>query len=65
MTDAIKQPRLDGKAEVPSKTTDYTTYRPEDFEPQYRWQGEGPPPRRWRAADGTVVYRSYADYCDD
>lgn len=33
-------------------------------EPKYRWYGEGNPPRRWKAQDGTVVYRSYADYCD-
>jgi hypothetical protein len=32
--------------------------------PEYNWVGEGPPPSRWRAADGTIVYRSYADYCD-
>lgn len=32
--------------------------------PEYRWPGDGAPPRRWFAADGTMVYRSYADYCD-
>lgn len=32
--------------------------------PQYNWNGEGPPPRRWTARDGTIVYRSYSDYCD-
>jgi hypothetical protein len=49
----------------PVSVPDLSSYRPEDYEPQYRWQGEGPPPRRWWAADGTLVYRSYADYCDD
>ena len=33
--------------------------------PHYNWLGDGPPPRRWVAADGTHVYRSFADYCDD
>ena len=33
------------------------------LEPPFRWQGEGPPPRKWMA-NGTLVYRSYADYCD-
>ena len=31
----------------------------------YRWKGEGPPPKKWTADDGTIVYRSYADYCED
>lgn len=30
---------------------------------KFNWLGEGPPPRRWMA-EGTLVYRSYADYCD-
>lgn len=30
-----------------------------------RWKGEGPMPASWFAADGTKVYRSYADYCMD
>lgn len=30
----------------------------------YNWNGDGPPPNRWTAPDGTVVYRSYSDYCD-
>ena len=34
-----------------------------DYEPKFRWTGEGPPPRRWMA-NGTMVYRSYSDYCD-
>jgi len=33
-------------------------------EARFNWLGEGPPPSRWRAADGTIVYRSYSDYCD-
>jgi hypothetical protein len=32
-----------------------------DYEPEYRWKGEGPPPRSWMAC-GTLVYRSYSDY---
>jgi len=31
----------------------------------HEWQGEGPPPRRWSCACGTLVYRSYEDYVDD
>lgn len=31
--------------------------------PEYNWQGEGPPPSRWWALDGTLVYRSFSDYC--
>lgn len=33
-------------------------------EARFNWLGEGPPPRRWVALDGTHVYRSFADYCD-
>lgn len=32
--------------------------------PKYNWKGEGNPPARWVASDGTIVYRSYSDYCD-
>lgn len=32
---------------------------------KYPWTGEGPEPAKWFAADGTLVYRSYADYVDD
>lgn len=32
---------------------------------RYVWTGEGPEPARWFAPDGTLVYRSYEDYCDD
>lgn len=39
-------------------------YVADKYEPGHRWEGEGIPPRRWKAADGTVVYRSFADYCD-
>jgi hypothetical protein len=35
-----------------------------DYEEKFRWKGEGSPPRRWTAPDGTIVYRSYSDYCD-
>jgi hypothetical protein len=34
-----------------------------DLPEHLRWQGEGNPPRRWNA-HGTIVYRSFADYCD-
>lgn len=33
-------------------------------EARFNWLGEGPPPSRWVASDGTHVYRSYSDYCD-
>lgn len=31
---------------------------------KYNWLGDDPPPARWVAADGTHVYRSFADSCD-
>lgn len=41
-------------------------YRGEStLKPEHRWKGPGDPPRKWTAEDGTVVYRSYEDYCDD
>lgn len=47
-----------------------TAKRPRDdsdapLHPYYQWKGEGPPPAHWYAPDGTKVYRSYEDYCDD
>ncbi len=39
-------------------------YVAEGMPEAYKWKGEGPPPRRWTATDGTVVYRSFADYVD-
>ncbi len=39
-------------------------YVASDYKPEYNWRGEGPPPRRWTALDGTIIYRSYSDYCD-
>ncbi len=33
------------------------------YESQFRWKGEGDPPRSWMA-NGTKVYRSFSDYCD-
>lgn len=39
-------------------------YDPADYPPELQWKGEGDPPRRWRAPDGTLVYRTFADYCD-
>lgn len=38
-------------------------YDASKYEEQFRWKGDGPPPRRWWA-NGTLVYRSFADYCD-
>lgn len=38
-------------------------YDASKYESQFRWKGEGPPPRRWWS-NGTRVYRSFADYCD-
>jgi hypothetical protein len=31
----------------------------------HKWPGPGPEPKKWFAADGTLVYRSYEDYVDD
>lgn len=39
-------------------------YNPEALPEHLRWKGPGEPPAYWWA-DGTKVYRSYADYCDD
>ena len=39
-------------------------YREDHYKPEHRYKGDWPPPRRWIAADGTVVYRTYSDYCD-
>lgn len=47
------------------QTEDLTAYKPESLPEHLRWIGDGPPPASWYAADGTKVYRSYADYCDD
>ena len=30
----------------------------------YRWSGDGDPPPRWTAMDGTIVYRTFSDFCD-
>lgn len=51
--------------EQPQTTEDHYAYKPETLPEHLRWQGDGPPPPRWMAADGTIVYRSYGDYCDD
>lgn len=35
-------------------------------DPKHNYRGpEWPPPKRWVSLDGTHVYRTYADYCDD
>lgn len=40
--------------------------KPADELPEHlRWKGKGDPPASWYAVDGTKVYRSYEDYCDD
>lgn len=31
----------------------------------HEWQRPEPMPARWMCACGTMVYRSYEDYCDD
>lgn len=31
---------------------------------RYTWTQDGPEPPRWVAEDGTIVYRSYEDYCN-
>jgi len=38
-------------------------YVAEHFPEEFRWKGEGPPPKRWQVGN-TTVYRSYSDYCD-
>jgi len=50
---------------VTAEEEDLAAYRPDKYPPEYRWLGEGPPPVKWCAPDGTIVYRSYADYCWD
>lgn len=36
-----------------------------DLKPEHRWSGPGPMPDKWWGTDGTLVYRSYSDYCWD
>jgi len=55
--EACKQLRINGTCSF--------EYNPENYKPQHRWPGEGPPPARWVADDGTVVYRCFSDYLDD
>lgn len=59
--DGCRHKRLNAKHGDPSCVFEYVASQ---YKPEYRWTGEGPPPRRWRATDGTIVYRSFADYCD-
>ncbi|WP_068018958.1 hypothetical protein [Rhodoplanes sp. Z2-YC6860] len=39
-------------------------YDAADYSDGTKWLGEGDPPRRWTGVGGTIVYRSFADYCD-
>lgn len=60
------RPQVRDPAEVPSASA--ALFAPIDqstLPEHHRWKGPGPMPARWTAADGTIVYRSYADYCDD
>lgn len=43
---------------------EYVAAPPGSPDAKYNWLGDGPPPRRWVAPDGTHVYRTFADYCD-
>lgn len=45
-------------------TMEYVAAPEDSPKARFNWLGDDPPPRRWWA-DGTLVYRSYADYCDD
>lgn len=38
-------------------------YDAKQYEPHLRWKGEGAPPARWWAG-GTLVYRTFSDFCD-
>lgn len=38
-------------------------YDAKQYEPHLRWKGEGDPPPHWRTGN-TIVYRTFADYCD-
>lgn len=60
------QPECLGGALCKQQTPENCSYEyvAEKLEPHHRWRGEGPPPYRWRAPDGTMVYRTFADYCD-
>lgn len=46
-----------------SCTMEYVAAHPDSPNARFNWMGEGPPPRRWNVG-GTIVYRSYSDYCD-
>lgn len=39
-------------------------YSPADCPPSHRWKGEGDPPARWRIPNGTIVYRTFSDFCN-
>lgn len=42
----------------------YNRYK-STLKPEHRWpEDKGPPPARWVAEDGTIVYRSRYDFYD-
>ena len=59
---SMKLPDLTAE-EIAERVAEYRKVE-EDLIPGLRWTGEGDPPRRW-IANGTIVYRSYADSVDD
>lgn len=58
----IKSFEVNAGLTIPAKEQTETAYV---NIPSHKWQGPGPQPAKWTASDGTVVYRSYEDYCDD
>lgn len=50
----------------PGMTTCPFEYDEAKGDPEHNYRGsKWPPPPMWEAADGTIVYRTYADYVDD
>ena len=44
-------------------TMEYVAAPLDSPQAQFNWLGEEPPPARWWV-NGTLVYRSFSDYCD-
>lgn len=66
--EALRSSRTKGAAPrvaVPSSDIGADAANEADLPEHLRWKGDGPAPASWFAADGTKVYRSYRDYCDD
>jgi hypothetical protein len=50
----IETPKQSGSVSLPSSASC-----------KHEWRKQEPQPARWSCCCGTIVYRSYEDYCDD